>query len=311
VDPADRTGSGAVPVEGLISEGPSTQPTPSSAAQAGTALPRGVRRSLAAVRVELRRPSARLRAWPNFLVLGAQRCGTTSLYRYLIEHPEVSAPLRKEIQYFTLRHARGESWYRAHFTLGTGKPQQTFDATPYYLFHPLAPARAAEVLPRAKLVVLVRDPVRRAFSHWQHTRARGLEPLDFEEALDAEPARLAGVTERLVSDPSFRSDGHRLWSYASRGQYAEQLERWLSCYPREQLLVLRSEDLYHRPAETYARTLEFLGLPLHELAAYPRHTRGTPAGDMSEGARHRLIEHFRPHNARLAVLLGRDTVWDD
>ena len=310
-------GAGAVPVEGLTVDGTSTPPTASSdvATEAGRGLPRGFRRSLAAARVELRRPTSRLRTRPDFLILGAQRSGTTSLYRYLAEHPGITAPVRKEIQYFTLHHGRGDGWYRAHFPIALaasgGRRRLTFEATPYYLFHPLAPARAATALPDAKLLVLLRDPVARAFSHWQHTAERGLEPLAFEDALDAEEVRLAGEAERLTSDPNSRSDAHRLWSYVSRGRYAEQLERWLGSYPQDRLLVLLSEDLYQHPAETHARALQFLGLPAAPLDAYPRYTRRAGGGTMADSTRRRLADEFRPHNERLAALLGHDPGWDD
>ena len=302
---------GAVPVEGLTIDGTSVPTTldAENAAEGGHGLPRGVRRPLAAVRVQLRRPTASLRTRPDFLVLGAQRGGTTSLYRYLAEHPAVARPLRKEIQYFTLYHGRGERWYRAHFPVA-GRQRRTFEATPYYLFHPLAPARAAATVPGAKLIALLRDPVARAFSHWQHNASRGLETIGFEAALDAEPARLAGESERLTTDPTSRSDAHRLWSYMARGQYAEQLERWLHYYPRDQLLVLRSEDLYERPAETHGRVLAFLGLPTAALDSYPRYTRRASTAQMSEAARTRLTAHFRPHNERLAALLGDDPGWE-
>ncbi|MBV9412187.1 MAG: sulfotransferase domain-containing protein, partial [Acidimicrobiia bacterium] len=154
------------------------------------------------------------------------------------------------------------------------------------------------------------DPVSRAFSQWQHNASRGLEHLGFEAALEAEQERLDGERERLVADAEYCSDAHRLWSYASRGEYADQLECWLAQYPREQLLVLRSEDLYERPEPTYARALEFLGLAPLTLQAYPRYTRRTSSARMTDSARRRLSAHFRPHNERLAALLGEDVWWD-
>ncbi len=307
-DPSTRPG--AVPVARLSADGTSVPATASSdaTAHAGRGLPRRVRRPLTATRVALRRPTASLRTLPEFLILGAQRSGTTSLYRYLAAHPAVAPPVRKEIQYFTLHFGRGTRWYRSHFPVAA-RQAVSFEATPYYLFHPVAAERAAATVPNAKLVALLRDPVSRAFSHWQHNASRGLETLGFDAALDAEPERLALDAERLA-DPGYRSDAHRLWSYAARGRYAEQLERWLAVYPRQQLLVVRSDDLYGRPAETHARVLDFLELPPHTLDSYPRYTRRVSAAEMTDATRRRLTAYFRPHNERLAALLGEQFTWE-
>ncbi|MBV8234404.1 MAG: sulfotransferase domain-containing protein [Acidimicrobiia bacterium] len=268
-----------------------------------------MRRPLAAVRVLARRPTARLRMTPDVLIVGAQRSGTTSLYRYLAEHPAVAPPVRKEIQYFTLNYGRGEGWYRTHFPIA-GRGRMTFEATPYYLFHPAAPQRAAATVPHAKVIALLRDPAARAFSHWQHNASSGLEHLGFEAALDAEAERLAGLDGRLLTDAGYHSEAHRLWSYVARGQYAEQLERWLAHYPRQQLLVLRSEDLYADPARTHGRVLEFIGLPAVPLDDYPRYTRRRSPAPMTDAARRRLTAYFRPHNERLAAFLGDDLWWE-
>jgi len=312
-----RIRPGTLPVEGLSVDGASVPPAPElhtaissvSSRPANRGLPRSVRRPLTALRVAARRPTAGLRTTPDFLIVGAQRSGTTSLYRYLAEHPAVAPPVRKEIQYFSLHYDRGDSWYRTHFPLA-GLQRVTFEATPYYLFHPAAPARAAGTVPHAKVIALLRDPVERAFSHWQHNASRGLEHLGFESALDAETERLAGEDDRLLADVHYESSAHRYWSYAARGEYVTQLERWLAHYPREQLLVLRSEDLYEQPGPTYARALAFLGLAPVELDAYPRYTRRTSSAQMTDSARQRLTAYFRPHNEQLAALLGDDVWWD-
>lgn len=305
-----RTQSGTVPVTGLSVDGARVPPTakPDASGAGSRGLPRSIRRPLTAARVFLRRPTARLRAEPDFLIVGAQRSGTTSLFRYLAEHPAVKPPVRKEIQYFSLNYAQGEGWYRTHFPLA-GRQRVTFEATPYYLFHPAAAERAASTVPGAKVIALLRDPVSRAFSHWQHNAERGLEHLGFEAALDAEPQRLVGEEQRLCADATYGSDAHRLWSYTARGEYASQLERWLAHYRREQLLVLRSEDLYEKPRETYERTLGFLGLSPFDLAAYPRYTRRASDAQMTETARARLTAHFLPHNERLAALIGEEVWW--
>lgn len=279
------------------------------------------RRRIALARIELRRPTHALRLLPDFLVLGGQRCGTSSLFQYLARHPWVGRPLRKETEYFSVRHRMGLDWYRAHFPLAVrrrlarlaGRDLHTFEATPDYLFHPLAAPRAAEQLPGARLVTLLRDPVERAWSHYRHIVRLGAEPLDFESALDAEEERLAGEMERIQTDLQHRAVPFLLHSYRARGHYAEHLEAWLEHYPRERLLVVRSEDLFADTPGHYRRILEFLGLPpilppefRNFSYARPKERRDS---EMPEGARRRLEAHFAPHNRRLAALLGREMGW--
>ncbi|MBA3348464.1 MAG: sulfotransferase domain-containing protein [Actinobacteria bacterium] len=251
--------------------------------------------------------TARARPLPDFLVLGAQKAGTTALYSYLRRHPEVTGPSWKEVSFFDRHYARGPAWYRGNFPLR--RAQLVGEASPSYLFHPLAPARTATLVPAAKLIVLVRDPVERAYSQYQHAVDFGRELLSFEDALDQEGPRLEGELERMLADPRYFS---RAWwdhTYVARGLYAEQLERWHASFPSEQLLVLANEDLSERPAETYARVLDFLGAPPHELDAYPR-VFDRDYEEMLPDTRRRLAERFAKPNHRLFALLGRDLGWN-
>jgi sulfotransferase family protein len=230
---------------------------------------------------------------PEFLIIGGQRCGTTSLYRYLAAHPSVRPATGKELQFLSLYHRRGIRWYRGHFPV---RPPGTlsFEASPYYLFDPAVPPRAAALLPSStRFVALLRDPVERAYSHYLHSRAYGVEPLSFADALDAEPARLA-------------SGGHRArrqFSYVARGRYAEQLTRWYSHIPRERLLVVRTEELTAR----YGDILSFLGLP-PAPAPTERHTR-RPADspELTPAIRKRLADTFADDHRNLAALLTPGT----
>lgn len=217
----------------------------------------------------LGRATSRWRPLPDFLVLGAQKAGTTALYAYLRWHPGITGPSWKEVSFFDRHWWRGEAWYRGQFPLRPGE-RLVGEASPSYLFHPLAPERARSLVPDAKLIVLLRNPVDRAYSHYQHEVALGREPLSFEDALAAEEERTRGEVERLVSDP--RAFSRAWWdhTYVARGRYAEQLERWLEAFPREQLLVVATEELGERPAETYAPVLRFLGAAPYELTEYPR-----------------------------------------
>jgi hypothetical protein len=251
-----------------------------------------------------------VRPLPDFLILGAQKAGTTALYAYLREHPQITGPSWKEVSFFDRHYVRGEAWYRGNFpnTLRT-RGGLVGEASPSYLFHPLAPERVAAMVPEAKLVALVRNPVDRAFSHYQHEVALGREPLSFEDALQAEDDRLSGEEERMRADPAYFSRSWWDYTYRARGRYAEQLERWLAVFPREQLLIVPNEDLDSEPERTHARVLEFLGAAPHQLESYPRvfERRYEP---MNAETRARLAAEFAEPNERLYGLLGRNLGWE-
>lgn len=191
---------------------------------------------------------------PDVLIIGAQKAGTTSLFYYLAQHPGVSASRTKEVHYFDNAYDKGETWYRRHFERRRGT-EIFVEASPYYLYHPLAPARASALLPKAKLIVLLREPVSRAFSHYHHERARGFEPLSFEEAMNTEPQRLADSDARLARGEIGRSFEHQHFSYRSRGLYADQIERWLECFPASAFLFLKAEAMFIQNAADVAEAI--------------------------------------------------------
>jgi hypothetical protein len=247
------------------------------------------------------------RPLPDFLILGAQKAGTTALYAYLRWHPAITGPSWKEVSYFDRHYGRGTRWYRGHFPLRSRR-RIVGEASPGYLFHPLAPVRVRETVPNARLIVLVRDPVDRALSQYHHEVALGREPLSFEAALDAEADRTRGEAERMAHDPGYFSHAWWDYTYVARGRYADQLERWFEVFPREQLLVLASEELAADTETAYRRVLDFVGAPAHELAEYPRVYKQEYA-DMAAETRQRLAREFEAPNRRLYELLGRDFGW--
>jgi hypothetical protein len=259
---------------------------------------------------------------PDFLIIGAQKSGTTALYDYLSKHPMVARAKTKEAHFFDANFEKGVVWYRSHFpfrarrALGRlfgGRAFVTGEASPGYLFHPRAAERIAAIVPRARLIAILRNPIDRAFSHYHHEVRAGREQLSFEEAIESEPERLAGEVERALAGE--RHDWSRLarQSYLARGRYAEQLERYFARFDRAQILVLRSEDLLADPEGTLRRASGFLGLPPIEPAesvrAFPKRNAGRYE-PMNPETRARLVETFRPHNRRLAEMLGVDFGWD-
>lgn len=263
-----------------------------------------------------------LRPGPDFIIVGAKRGGTTSLYNYLLEHPSIAPlfPARQRIKgvhYFDSEFARGGRWYRSHFPLSAGgrhiarparAPGLTGEASPYYLFHPLAAERIARDYPGMRLIVLLRDPVERAYSHYKERVRHGAESLSFEDALDAEVARLRGEVQRIVSEPGYRSVAHEHHSYLAQGRYADMLPRWFGLFPCEQFHIVVSEEFHQYPARVVNDVWSFLGLAPAELRSRTRHNYH-PAPDLTPATRRRLQHAFAAHNRDLEQMLGRSLPW--
>ncbi|UNX55585.1 sulfotransferase [Georgenia sp. TF02-10] len=256
---------------------------------------------------------ARMR--PGFIIAGAQRCGTTSLFRMLAAHPDVRPPAyTKGIHYFDTaeRYRRGPRFYGAHFPLAPrGRDHHhlvTGEASPYYVFHPLAAERIAREVPDARVIVLLRDPVERAFSAHKQETWRGFETLSFEEALAAEPDRLAGEVERMVADPAYQSFAHQHYAYVGRGRYAAQLTRMFDAVGRDQVLVLDADDFFADPQQYWSEVLAHVGLRDVPLEAAPK-ANARPSSPMPATARARLEEAFADSDEELTRILGRVPSW--
>ena len=225
------------------------------------------------IRLHARRAVAPLRITPTFVILGTMRGGTTSLYKYLSDHPQILPAFTKEVHYFTNHYDQSWDWYLAHFPvrppLGLRREHViTGEGSPYYVCHPDAARRVRRHLPDARLLLLLRHPVDRAYSHYRLQRQRGREDRSFEEALELEEERLSGLTERLLADERYVSADHRNFSYKGRSRYAEQLERWFEQFPREQFLIRSSEEFYARPAAVMAEVCEFIGVRPWQVPEY-------------------------------------------
>ncbi len=260
--------------------------------------------------------TAGLRCRPDFVLAGAQRAGTTSLFRALMQHPQVLRPsLHKGVNYFDVNYAKGPRWYSAHFPLRMTARLRTarvgapcvFEASGYYLYHPLAVERLAAEVPEIKVVVMLRDPVERAFSAYKHELARGFEDESFERAIELEPERLAGEEDRMRADTAYTSFAHRHQSYLHRGHYADQIERLLRHVPRERVHLIESERFFTEPAAVFGGLTDFLGLAAHTPRHFDRYN--ARPGAMDPATRARLRGHFRPHDVRLVPLLGGVPGW--
>lgn len=259
-----------------------------------------------------RRLTAPLRVLPDAILVGAQRAGTTSLHRYLVAHPQVVPAKRKEVHFFDVEShwERGVGWYRAHFPTARevarrarddGARRVVLEATPAYMFREQVPARMHATVPHAKLLAVLRDPVERALSNWKLAGEWGLQYGSFEDEIEHEFAREAGR-------PGPFGD-RKARGLLARGRYAEQLERLLAHFPREQLLVIETADIAQDPETALAPVNEFLGIRPHPVAETRASNRSRDASAVPDDLRERLEAYFAPHDARLAELLGRPPSW--
>ncbi len=253
---------------------------------------------------------------PNFMIIGAEKCGTTSLYHYLRQHPAVLPPIEKEIDFFDMEYEQGLEWYLAHFPAmpKPGMEQEkekapsnwiTGETSPNYLYSNVAPERVAQHFSDIKLAVILRHPIDRAVSRYSMMVRNGAEKRSFETAVTEEMALIQqATTADDISWPVLNRCRH-----LGNGLYYYHLKRWLTCFAREQLLVLRSEDLFATPESTLTQLYSFLGLSQHSAQTYPKHNSGDYP-PIDSDIRQQLADFFAPHIRKLENLLAQSFDWD-
>lgn len=255
-------------------------------------------------------------ALPDFLVIGIGKGGTTFLYHLLVQHPLVEPAASKEVHFFSSNFELGVEWYRQNFPAPRrkdGRTTITGEASPSYLVTPFVPERAAGVVPRARLIALLRNPVDRAYSRYhQMVRREGIrttfeEVVEEEKAQLPEPSRYSYVSETGDVPYGYQSEYQGIY----RGIYVDNLLRWAEFFDPEQMLVLKSEDLFARPQRTLQQVFGFLGLPEWEPdpSQLERKRNSREYEQMHPETRRSLEEYFEPHNRRLYDYLGRDFGW--
>ncbi len=265
----------------------------------------------------IRYAASTFRTLPDFLIIGAAKCGTTSLYNYLIQHPQVLPSLKKEVHYFDFKFDKGTNWYKLHFPFKWQKeknniPVMSGESSPYYLFHPLAPKRISELLPYRKHLCLLRNPVDRAISNYNHRFRSGFETLPIEKAFEMEQERIAGEEDKIIKNQNYVSYDLYFYAYVARGIYADQLARWFKYVPKEDILIMNSEDFYANTKKHFEAVLKYLKLEPYNKIQFKVFNSGKQEEyyNINPDLREKLIEFYRPHNKRLYDLLGVQFDWD-
>ncbi|MGK7919850.1 MAG: tetratricopeptide repeat protein [Trichodesmium sp.] len=243
---------------------------------------------------------------PNFIVIGVKKAGTTSIYRYLIQHPQILPAIKKEIDFWSFYFHRGLDWYQAHFpTIPESEKFLTGEASPSYFDAPDTPARLFHFFPKIKLIVLLRNPVDRTISDYYHEVRSNAENMSVEEVINSRLEKLIKISSSFVKEKDY-------WNYQgdyiASSVYLDWLQKWLNIFPREQLLILPSEEFYSNPKTTMKQVFNFLGLPDYQIPNYPKLNVGSYSF-ISESLRQKLSDYFQPHNQRLEEYLGMKFNW--
>lgn len=278
-------------------------------------LRRSVKRWARNANFQYRLATSRFRSLPHFLVIGAHKSGTTSLFYYMIQHPQIAKSLRKMIDFFdgglnpsVDAYANTPLWYRAHFpfTRSLGNRSVTGEASPTYMFSPLAPGRIFSLIPSVKLIAILRNPTERAISHYFHERRGHREPLPIMEALQEEEKR----TEVAWRSNDFKTHEVIYCSYKRRGLYKEQLDRYFQYFSADQFLILSSEDFSHEPANTISKVFDFLGVdPDFKVPDLKPRNVGMNKTAVPREVYDYLDDYFVQHNHELYQLIGKQFDW--
>lgn len=252
----------------------------------------------------------RSRALPDFIIIGAMKSGTTSLFNYLGQHPQLYSSSVKEVKYFdnSDNFAKGQQWYRAHFPLRKKMNigSKTYEASPSYIFDPRVPKRIFDLIPKVKIIAVLRNPTERAISHYLHEKRNNREPLSILKAFKEEEKRL----EPAIRTINYNNEAFVHFSYKERGLYDAQLERYLKYFPMQQILVLSSEELFCETDNCLRQIFNFIGVDAEFKVTDLRPCNVANNGrEIDADVYEYLQNYFMPHNQKLYELLGKNYAW--
>jgi hypothetical protein len=250
--------------------------------------------------------TAGLRKPPNFLIIGTQKGGTTSIYNYLIQNPEIYKRKDKEVHFFDWYYEKGFSWYKAHFPYLWSK-KVAGEATPHYMFHPHAINRIKQAYSNIKLIVILRNPRDRAFSQYYHSVRQGFEDRGIEEAFTYE---MNLIQRNIDINKQKGSYFYEKRAYLTRGIYINQLQQIFKLFKRSRVLVLNFDDLILDPSSLMKKVFDFLSVRAFEINHDIVYNKGTKK-TISAGLEEKVDEFYIPYNRKLFDLLGYSLDWQN
>lgn len=271
-----------------------------------------LKRLILKIRLAVRRTIGGKRLRPSFIIVGAQKAGTTSLYKYLTQHPEIEATLEKEVHYFDLNYDKPLSWYQSFFPLKKNNGKITGEASPYYMFHPYAIKRIADFNSDMKIIVLLREPASRAISHYYHEVRLGRETLGMREAFNRENERMDEELEKFKKDQYYIGYNHQRFSYQSRGDYSSQIKEIIRYFKQENIKIIDSKEFFKHTSETVSDVLKFLDVdPTLEIKTEKKFNAWEKKADPEEKEiKAELKTKFENSNEDLFDLIGQKFNWN-
>ena len=248
--------------------------------------------------------------FPDFIIIGTQKGGTSSLFYYLSQHPEIKTSFNKEVHFFDLNFGKGIEWYKLQFPKENKSENYLFgESSPYYLFHPLVPERVKKTCPNVKLIVMLRNPLDRAYSHFCMQKKRGIEKYNqFDFACAAEKHRLNGEFEKIISDKDYNSYNYQKYSYLTRSLYSTQIERWFEYFPKENFLFLKSESFFYDTISNLNNVYDFLNIRHHNPHDLSKQN-SNEYDPMPLGYKKKIDEYFVNEKNKIIQLLGENFKW--
>ena len=258
-----------------------------------------------------------LRMMPEFFIPGEAKCGTTSLYRYLTGHPCIFSADVKEPGTF-VDYGASPLLCRMHYPIAwkkmlagiVGRQCRAGEATANYLASEAAAKHVAMLVPKARIIVMMRNPVIRCFSDYQMMHAVGWEKQDFDEGIERHLEWMRDPKlEPLVKWA--KTTGEGFLRFILRGVYVDNIATWQKYFPKEQFLFIKSEEFFEQPQRVLDGVFQFLGVQAFKINDFPVLRKGAYQIGMSRQTIQKLTEFYRPHNERLYQLIGRDMGWDE